>query len=363
MNAVILGHDLWQRQFAGSPDVIGRGLLLNGTDHQVIGVMPRGFMFPHRDVAVWRPFLLTIPPVQQGRHDLHYLQVVGRLRAGVQREQAEAELSGIAARYKSAHPNELMGNAVATVPLHEQLVEGVRRSLVVLLGAVTCVLLIACVNIANLVLTRALARTREIGVRAALGASRGRIIRQLVTESVLLSIAGGIAGLILASSITRVLIANAPGAEVIVPASNLPLQPAVFLFAFVIALLSGTLIGLLPALRATRQDVVTDLKELTRSATSSRVHGRLRAVFVGAEMALSLILLIAAGLLLRSFAELYQVRPRREHVVTLDDADRRKLSRTATALGRTRRSFGSSARRSRREGRRPDQLSTDGGRM
>ena len=335
---VIISHDLWLRQFAGSPDVIGRGLLLNGTDHQVIGVMPRGFMFPDRDVAVWRPLLLTLPPVQQGRHDLHYLQVIGRLRDGVPLEQAQAELSGIAARYKSAHPDELMGNAVATVPLHEQLVEGVRRSLVVLLGAVTCVLLIACVNIANLLLTRALARTREIGVRAALGAGRGRIIRQLITESVLLSIAGGIAGLILASSIMRVLLAHAPGAEVIVPAGNLPLEPVVFVFAFVIALLSGTLIGLLPALRATRQDVVTDLKELTRSATSSRAHGRLRGIFVAAEMGLSLILLIAAGLLLRSFAELYQVRPglRVENTLllstTLTGASYRGPQQRSTAL-------------------------------
>jgi putative ABC transport system permease protein len=305
---VVISSDLWQRQFGGAADVIGRGVRLNGTDYQIVGVMPRDFMFPNRNVAVWRPLLLTMSPVQQERHGVHYLQVVGRVRNGFTREQAEAEISGISARYKNAHPTEATGSAASAVPLHAQLVEGVRRSLVILLGAVTCVLLIACVNIANLGLTRALARTREIGVRAALGASRGRIIRQLVTESVLLALAGGATGFVLARSLANVLVANAPGAEVILPAGNLRLDPAIFVFAFAIALTSGIIIGLLPAIRATRDDVVTDLKEMTRSATSSRTHGRLRALFVSAEMALSLMLLIAAGLLLRSFVQLYDVR-------------------------------------------------------
>jgi putative ABC transport system permease protein len=282
---------------------------LYGTEYQVVGVLPRGFMFPSRNVAVWRPLLLTMPPVQQGRHDLHYLQAVGRIRDGVAREQAEAEISGISARYKNAHPNEATGSGAAAVPLHEQLVAGVRQSLIVLLGAVTCVLLIACVNIANLVLTRALARTREIGVRAALGASRGRIVRQLVTESLLLALAGGAIGVVFARSIATVLSANAPGADVIVPAGSLPVDPAIFVFALVIAVTCGVLVGLVPAVRATRDDVVTDLKEMTRSATSGRTHGRLRALFVSAEMALSLMLLIAAGLLLRSFVQLYEVEP------------------------------------------------------
>jgi predicted permease len=305
----VISYELWQRQFGGAADVVGRGVRLNGTDYQIVGVMPRDFMFPNRNVAVWRPLLLTMTPVQQARHGVHYLQVVGRVRNGVTREQAEAEISAISARYKNAHPHEATGSGAAAVPLHEHLVEGVRRSLVILLGAVTCVLLIACVNIANLGLTRALARTREIGVRAALGASRGRIIRQLVTESVLLALAGGATGFVLASAMANLLVANAPGADVILPAGNLRLDSAVFVFAFAVALASGVIIGLLPALRATRQDVVTDLKEMTRSATSSRAHGRVRAVFVSAEMALSLMLLIAAGLLLRSFVQLSEVQP------------------------------------------------------
>lgn len=305
----VISFELWQRQFGGAADVLGRGVRLNGTEYQIVGVMPRGFMFPNRNVAVWRPLLVTMPPAQQGRHDLHYLQVIGRVREGVARTEAEAEISGIAARYKNAHPNEATGSAATAVPLHEERVEGVRRSLVILLGAVTCVLLIACVNIANLALTRALARTREIGVRAALGASRGRIVRQLLTESLLLALAGGATGMLLATSMTNILVANAPGAEVIVPAGNLPVDPAIFAFAFAIALASGVVIGLVPAIRATRDDVVTDLKEMTRSATSGRTHGRLRALFVSAEMALSLMLLIAAGLLLRSFVQLYEVQP------------------------------------------------------
>ena len=170
--AVVIGFDLWQRQFAGSADVIGKSVKLDNETYEVIGVAPRGFMYPTRTVQLWLPLLTTISPQQQIRHDLHYLRVIGRLRSGVSIEQARAEVDGISARYKAAHPQEATGQGVTIIPLHEDLVGDVRRPLLVLFGAVLCVLLITCLNIANLILTRAMARAREIGIRTALGASR-----------------------------------------------------------------------------------------------------------------------------------------------------------------------------------------------
>jgi putative ABC transport system permease protein len=316
---VVISYNLWQRQFGGAPDVVGRGIRLNAQDYEIVGVMPRDFMFPTRNVEAWRPLLSGIPPAQQLRHDLHYLQVVGRVRAGASVEQATAEVDGIAARYKNAHPNEATGKGATAVPLHEELVSGVRMSLVVMLGAVFCVLLIACVNIANLMLTRAIARTREITVRAALGASRGRIVRQLITESVLLALAGGAVGALLAASILEVLVARAPEADRILLSGGVRVDPLIFVFAFVIALVSGLAVGLVPAIRGSRTSLADDLRESTRSATTSRAHGAFRAALVTGEMALSLVLLIAAGLLLRSFAQLHKVEPgvRTERTLTM----------------------------------------------
>jgi putative ABC transport system permease protein len=306
---VVISHELWQRQFAGAADVVGKGLRLNDEMYEVIGVMPRGFAYPFRNVGAWRPFLLELPPAQQIRHDLHTFQVIGRVRDGIPLEQATAEIDGISARYKNAHPNEATGKGATGIPLHEFLVRGVRTSLFVLLGAVFCVLLIACVNLANLTLTRSLARTREIGVRAALGASRGRLVRQLITETLLLALIGGAAGAVLATQLTTVLVARAPGADAILLTGRVNVDPAVFLFAFAIALAGALAVGLLPALRVSRVDVANDLKETGRSATAGRAHGRFRAALIAAEVALSIVLLVAAGLLLRSFAQLHRIDP------------------------------------------------------
>jgi len=316
----VISYGLWQRRFAGAADVLGKSIRLDGDDHEVIGVMPRDFLFPHRVVEVWRPLLSGLPPQQQIRHDLHNLSVIARLRPGVSVEQAYAELDGIAARYKRDHPDEATGKGANVIPLHRQLVQNVRSSLIVLLAAVGCVLLIACVNIASLLLTRAASRTREIGIRAALGAGRGRIVRQLVTESVILALAGGVLGALLTISIASVLIDNAPAAVVLVPAGSVPLDYRVFLFAFGTATLSGIGVGLFPAIRVSRSDLANDLKSGGRSATASRTHARTRNSLVSVEIALSLMLLIASGLLLRSFLLLYQVQTgvRVDHTLTMN---------------------------------------------
>jgi putative ABC transport system permease protein len=245
--------------------------------------------------------------------------VIGRIRPGTSVQQAGAELDGISARYRNAHPEEATGSGATAIPLHAHLVEDVRVPLMILLGAVTCVLLIACVNIANLVLTRAMGRTREIGLRACLGAGRGRIIRQLVTESVLLAMAGGALGLLLAFSISGTVAAHAPGASAILPDGKLPLDPLVFLFAFGAALVAGVAVGVFPAIRVSRMELSETLKDATRSATAARAHGRFRNTLVATEVALSVVLLVASGLLLRSLYLLRQVQPgvRLDHTIAL----------------------------------------------
>jgi predicted permease len=305
----VISYGLWQRQYGGAADIIGKSVRLDGEVTQVIGVMPRGFMFPHRIVDVWRPLMASLAPQQQIRHDLHNLNVVGRMRPGVSLEQARAEIDGISARYKNEHPEVATGKGANAFPLHEQLVRNVRSSLIVMLAAVGCVLLIACVNIASLLLTRASSRTREMGIRVALGAGRGRIIMQLITESVVLALAGGLLGGVLAVSITNVLVENAPAAVVLVPSGRVPIDPRVFLFAFGIATVSGVAVGLLPAIRVSRFDLANDLKSGGRSLTKTRSHARLRNGLVCAEISLSVVLLIASGLLFRSFFRLYQVQP------------------------------------------------------
>jgi putative ABC transport system permease protein len=318
----IISYGLWQRQYGGASDVIGKSIRLDGEPTQVIGVMPRGFMFPHRIVEVWQPLMSSLAPQQQIRHDLHNFAVVGRLRPGISLEQARTEIDGISARYKNEHPDVATGKGANAFPLHNQLVQNVRTSLVVMLGAVGCVLLIACVNIASLLLTRASSRTREIGIRFALGAGRGRIILQLIAESVILALAGGLLGGVLAISITNVLVENAPAAVVLVPSGKIPIDPRVFLFAFGVATLSGVAVGLLPAIRVSRFDLANDLKGGGRSLTATRSHARLRNGLVCVEISLSVVLLIASGLLFRSFFRLYQVQPgvRVEQTLTMSVA-------------------------------------------
>jgi putative ABC transport system permease protein len=314
-----ISYDLWQRQFGGSSDLVGSNIRLDDEPYEVIAVMPRTFTFPRRGVDVWLPLLSTLPPALQQRHDLHFLHVVGRMRSDVTIAQAAADVDRISAAYKEAHPNESTGKGAHVLSLHDALVGDVRTPLVVLLAAVGCVLLIACVNLANLLLTRVAARMREIGIRTALGASRGRLVRQLLTESTLLGIAGGALGLVIALWLARSLVVQAPGADSVLPAGTIPIDHRVFAFAFVVAVATGLTIGLVPAARSGRSDAAQDLRDVTRSTTAGRGHTRFRNALVSAEVALSVVLLAAAGLLLHSLSRLYDVEPgiRMDHGLTM----------------------------------------------
>ena len=315
----VISYSLWQQRFGGARDIIGRQIRMDGENAAIIGVMPAGFGFPQQNVQVWSPLLSYVNPQRQLRHDTHFLRVIARLRPGVNVDQAKAEIDGISSRYKRAHPDEVAGKGANAIPLHEDLVRRVRTSLLLLLAAVCCVLLIACVNVANLLLTRTAGRTREVSIRAAIGASRQRILSQLLTESVLLSLVGGLVGVLVATSTAELLVARAPGADTVMPGSGLSSDPLVFLFAFTMALVTGVAAGLFPAIQSSRTDVAAGLKDVSRSSTSSRTQGRFRSILVTVEVALSLVLLIAAGLLLRSFSRLFQVSPgvRVDHTLTM----------------------------------------------
>jgi predicted permease len=318
-HVALISYGLWQRRFAGAPDVLGRPIRLDNEDYQIIGVLPRWFVYPSRTTQVWVPLEQHVAPKQLVRHDIHFLDVIGRLRPGVSVEQGRAEIDGIQKQYKHAHPEAIAGKGANVVSLGEMTVRDIRTSLLVLFGAVVCVLIIACVNVANLLLAQALGRQREVAIRAAVGASRSRIIAQLLTESVLLSVLGGVLGIWVASFSTGYLAAKAPNAAYLPQVDNIGVDYRVFLFTFGIALLTGIAAGLFPAAQASRFDLASNLKDSGRSSTPGRSHARFRDVLVTAEVALSLMVLVAAGLLLRSFDQLRNVHTgvRTDHTLTV----------------------------------------------
>ena len=321
-NVALISYRLWKERLGGAPDIAGKSIRLDGDSYEIIGVMPPGFLFPTDEVQIWAPLLSGFSPALQVRRDLHFLSLIARLRPGVSVERAGAELSAIMSRYKQQHGDVAMGDGGAVTPLHDALVHDVHGSLLIALGAVGCVLLIACVNVANLLLTRSSARVRELSIRTAMGASPGEIVRQFLTESSLLALAGGLAGVVLASFLTPVLIAHAPGGGRLMPASDSSMGPAVFLFAFAAALATGIAVGLYPALHGSRIGSAAGLRESSRSATSSRSHKRFRGALIASEVALSLVLLVSAGLLARSFVRLLGVKPgfRTDNTLTMEFA-------------------------------------------
>ena len=314
----VIGYGLWQGRFGGAPDIVGRSIRLDGKDCVVVGVMPPGFGFPERTTEVWQPLGTYLSPLRLERHDNHFLHVIGHLKPGVSVEQGRAEIDAISARYRQAHPDDAVAPGANALPLQAALVRESRPTLLLLWAAVGCVLLIACVNVANLLLARASGRAREIAIRAASGASRSRLVRLFLMESILLAGCGAALGLLLAVAVAAPVAARMAGSEGILP-NAVPFDARVFLFAFAAAIVVGAASGLFPALQFSRADVAQGLREGGRSNTDSRVQGRFRAALAAVEVAVSLVLLIAAGLLLRSFSQLLKVNPgiRVDHTITM----------------------------------------------
>ncbi len=301
---VVLGHGFWQTHFAGDPQIVGKTVLLSGESYEVIGVMPPDFRTPGQ-TQVWAPAAFTERQVQQ--RGSHYINVIARLKPEVSLEQARAELVAVAKRLEAQYPETNTGWSTNVNTLHQQVVGSVERPLKVLLAAVGFVLVIACANVANLLLARAAGRQREIAIRTALGAGRLRLVRQLLTESVLLGLAGGALGLLLAFWGIDLLRALNPGT--IPRASGIGVDRWVLLFTTGVSLLTGFLFGLAPALACSHMEVGESLKEGGRTASVGRGRQRLRQGLVVVETALALVLLVGSALLLRSFARLQGVDP------------------------------------------------------
>ena len=303
---VIVGHGLWMRRFGADASIIGRPVVLDGVPHEVIGVMPASFKHP-ADAELWMP----LAPVGEfralfGARGSYWLTIIGRLKPGVTRVAAQSEMDGIAARLEKEYRSDA-GIGIRLVAMHEELVGDLKRPLLILLGAVCFVLLIACANVANLLLTRAASRQRELAIRAALGADRKRLVRQLLTESVVLGLLGGAAGLMLATLSTDLLQRLAP-AE-FPRLSDIAIDRQVLAYAAGASVFTSLLFGLLPALHASRRDSASHLKEGGRTGTDGRRGGRVRAALAVGELATALVLLVGAGLLIRSFIALNNEDP------------------------------------------------------
>jgi putative ABC transport system permease protein len=319
-HVVVLAYGLWQRLFGGQRNVVGRTVSLNGERYEVVGVMPREFrdVF-NRTVELWTPIVFQPDELADDQRTRERLNLVARLRLGAPLEQATAEVHTLGEQLKRDYPDTYAPDwTLLTTPLARRTTGPVRPALLVLLGAVGFVLLIACANVANLLLARAAARSKEIAVRTALGASRERLVRQLLTESLLLALAGGVLGLALAFWGVRSVAALNPGN--LPRADEIGVDAPVMLFTLAVSLLTGLLFGLVPALHASSVDLHGMLKEGGRGTAGDRGGQGLRRVLVVAEVALALTLLTGAGLLVKSFARLQGVDPGFDpnHVLTFN---------------------------------------------
>jgi putative ABC transport system permease protein len=319
---VILSHALFQKRFNSDPSLINQAITLEGSSFTVIGVMPPDFEFPIQNdpVELWT----TIAGDAAGKSPVtnqrgaHFLQVIGRLKPGVTEAQAQADLTAIGARLEQQYPDTNTHKSLRLYPAFETLVEDVRPALLILLAAVACVLLIACANVANLLLARATGRHKEMAIRTALGASRVRVIRQLLTESVMLSLLGGAAGLLLAVWWSDLLIAL--GKEDIPRAGHVGMDWRVLGFTLGVSLLTGLIFGLAPAFQSSKTELVESLKESGRGTSAGIRRNRVRNVLAVTEIAVAVVLLVGAGLLIKSLWRLQNINTglRPENVLTFN---------------------------------------------
>lgn len=305
-HVVVLSHPFWQRVFGGARDIVGRAIQLNGEPYNVVGIAPPGFGLASK-VDVWTPMAFKPEETANDARGGHYINVVGRLKPGVTVAQARAELTLIADQLAKQYPDPQKGWGIFLMPMQDYLVRDVKPVLYTLLGAVGCVLLIACANLANLLLARATARHREISIRAALGAGRGRLVRQLLTESVVLAMCGGVTGILLARWGLDALLSLAPTS--LPRITEIHLDSGVLVFSLALSVMTGLAFGIAPALLAARTDMNEALKQGTRGSTEGGIRGRLRSALVVVEVVLALVLLGGAGLLARSFIQLAHVDP------------------------------------------------------
>ncbi len=308
---VILSYGLWQRQFNSDPNILGRSLTLDSVNHSVVGVMPAGFQFPisNEPVELWTTFAAESQgaDAMTAQRGAHYLRVIARLKPDVAISQAQSEMDTIASRLEQQYPDENSHRGVYVVGALEDLVGDVRPALLLLLGAVGCVLLIACANVANLLLARATTRHKEMAIRAALGASRMRVVRQLLTESVTLSLAGGALGLLVALWATDLFVALS--GDDLPRATGIRLDGGVLLFTLAVSVLTGVIFGLVPAIQSSRPDLSESLKEGGRSSTDGARRNTIRSVLVVFEVAIAIVVLVCAGLLIESLRRLQNINP------------------------------------------------------
>jgi len=314
-HVAILSHGLWLQRFGGDPQIVGKEMHLNYEKYTVIGVMPRGFQFPDREAQLWVPAQFT--KEQLANHGNHFLNVVARLKPGISLKTANANLATIAKQLEKEHPEENAKVGAYAIPLREETSGDIRPAILVLVGAVCFVLLIACANVANLLLARASGRRREMALRLTLGASCGRVIRQMLTESVLLATLGGVAGLLLSFWGTPFLASLIPAG--IAPLSGTEVNGRVLLFTLVVSIATGMLFGIIPALRVSELDLVDSLKQGGGRSGLGSGGRRLRDALVVCEVALAIVLLSGAALMIRSLENLYHLDPgfRADHVLVM----------------------------------------------
>src|SRR6266481_2752739 len=303
-HVVILGHTVWRDHFAADPGILGRNVLFDGQTYTVVGVMPPKFKFPAW-AELWVPLAWTNE--KRAVRGNHNYMVIGRLKPEVAVQQAKADLSAISVRLEQQYPEDDKGWGATVLPLREQIVGDVRPALLVLLGAVAFVLLIACANVANLVLAKTLARKKEIAIRTSLGASRAVVLRQILAETLILSISGAALGLFLARF--GIALMEKFFADQLPSSVEITLDAQVLAFTLFLALFAGILAGLLPAVRFTRTDVYEALKQGQSRGSSDSSGNKTRGLLVVSEVALSLVLLVGAGLMLRTLLQLSSVRP------------------------------------------------------